>query len=111
MSARALHSRRGSLPLIARLAAIGSLSVLAVSDLACAPAPESGAASAPAADALAPRAIRARTEREWSVKAAKMREHLLPLMRQHGVDLWTIISRENAPDPVVELFGENGVTK
>ena len=54
--------------------------------------------------------IRARTEREWTIKAEKMRRHLLPLMRQHDVDLWIILSRENAPDPLVELFGGYGVT-
>ena len=39
-----------------------------------------------------------------------MRQHLLPLMRKHGVDLWVIMSRENAVDPVVELFGGSGIT-
>ena len=53
---------------------------------------------------------RARTEREWTVKADKMREHLLPTMRQHGIDLWVIMSRENVPDPALELFGGHGIT-
>ncbi|HEX7777858.1 MAG TPA: M24 family metallopeptidase, partial [Vicinamibacterales bacterium] len=61
-------------------------------------------------DSLTAAGVRARTEREWSVKAAKMRQHLLPLMRKHGVDLWVIMSRENVPDPVIELFGGLGVT-
>ena len=39
-----------------------------------------------------------------------MRRHLLPLMRRHDIDLWIILSRENAPDPLVELFGGYGVT-
>ena len=39
-----------------------------------------------------------------------MRRHLLPLMRQHDVDPWVILSHENAPDPLVELFGGYGVT-
>ncbi len=30
-----------------------------------------------------------------------MRRHPLPLMRRHDVDLWIILSRENAPDPLV----------
>jgi hypothetical protein len=87
---------------------------------ACSPAPSgsgsSGSASSAASsassvsDPLAPAAVRARVEREWSVKAAKMRQHLLPLMRKHGVDLWAIMSRENAPDPVIELFGGHGLT-
>ncbi len=53
---------------------------------------------------------RERSEREWQVKADKMHEHLLPTMRKHGVDLWVIMSRENAPDPALELFGGNGIT-
>ena len=54
--------------------------------------------------------IRERTEREWTVKADKMRRHLLPLMRRHEIDLWIILSRENTPDPLLELFGGYGVT-
>jgi hypothetical protein len=65
---------------------------------------------APSTGAITPAAVRARTEREWSVKAAKMKQHLLPLMRKHAIDLWVIISRENAPDPVIELFGGLGIT-
>ncbi len=59
---------------------------------------------------ITPEVIRARTEREWTVKAEKMRRHLLPLMRRHDIDLWIILSRENAPDPLVELFGGYGIT-
>jgi len=59
---------------------------------------------------ISPELIRARTEREWTIKADKMRQHLLPLMRQHEIDLWIILSRENAPDPLVELFGGYGIT-
>ena len=59
---------------------------------------------------LTPELIRERTEREWSVKAEKMRRHLLPLMRAHEIDLWIIMSRENAPDPALELFGGYGIT-
>ena len=59
---------------------------------------------------ITPELIRERTEREWTIKAEKMRRHLLPLMRRHGVDRWIILSRENAPDPLVELFGGYGVT-
>ena len=50
------------------------------------------------------------TEREWNVKAEKMRTQLLPAMRDHGIDLWVILSRENTPDPALELFGGNGIT-
>ena len=59
---------------------------------------------------ITPELIRTRTEREWIVKAEKMRQHLLPLMRAHEIDLWIILSRENVPDPAVELFGGYGIT-
>ena len=64
----------------------------------------------PANAQLSPELVRERTEREWAVKAEKMRMHLLPLMRAHAIDLWIILSRENAPDPALELFGGYGVT-
>lgn len=70
---------------------------------------EAGLAQAPP-HALTPELERARTEREWTLKADKMRRHLIPTMRKHGIDLWVIMSRENAPDPAVELFGGSGVT-
>ena len=59
---------------------------------------------------ITPELVRQRTEREWDVKAEKMRTHLQPLMREHGIDLWLILSRENAPDPALELFGGYGIT-
>ena len=59
---------------------------------------------------LTPELLRTRTEREWIVKAEKMRRHLLPLMRRHEIDLWLILSRENAPDPLLELFGGYGIS-
>jgi len=54
--------------------------------------------------------VRHDTEREWSLKAAKMHSVLQPLMRKHGIDMWIIMSRENGPDPALELFGGNGIT-
>ena len=63
-----------------------------------------------AAQEVTPELIRARSEREWATKAEKMRRHLLPVMREHGVDLWVILSRENTTDPLLELFGGYGVT-
>lgn len=66
--------------------------------------------STPAAAQITPELIRERTEREWSLKAEKMRQHLLPLMRRHEIDLWLILSRENVPDPILDLFGGYGVT-
>ena len=67
-------------------------------------------AAATVGEQLSPTLIRERTEREWDVKAEKMRRHLLPLMRAHEIDLWVIMSRENAPDPALELFGGYGIT-
>lgn len=67
------------------------------------------AAQAPT-DWLAPERVRANDEREWRVKAEKMRAHLQPLMRKHGIDLLVVMSRENAVDPVVSLFGGHGIT-
>ncbi|MGE3342030.1 MAG: M24 family metallopeptidase [Vicinamibacterales bacterium] len=77
----------------------------------CAPAeaPPATVSAAPA-DGLSPALVRERTEQEWTLKADKMRRHLVGTMRKHGVDLWVIMSRENAPDPVVELFGGSGIT-
>ncbi len=53
---------------------------------------------------------RARHEREWDGKAKKMERHLLPTMRKHGVDMWIVMSRENHPDPILDLFGAYGVS-
>jgi hypothetical protein len=78
--------------------------VLALATFVCA---TSAAAQPPT---LSPALIRHRVEREWQVKAKKMRTILQPLMRKHGIDLWVIMSRENAPDPAIELFGGNGIT-
>jgi Xaa-Pro aminopeptidase len=50
------------------------------------------------------------SEREWLVKAEKLEQHLQPLMRKHGIDLWIIMSHENHPDPVLDLFGGYGIT-
>jgi len=69
------------------------------------------------AAALQPRPLAAqahaseeRTLREWEVKREKMERHLLPTMREHGVDMWIIMSRENNPDPALELFGGYGIS-
>lgn len=53
---------------------------------------------------------RERDLHEWEVKAEKMRQHLQPTMRTHGIDMWIIMSRENNPDPALDLFGANGIT-
>lgn len=56
------------------------------------------------------RQSRARHQREWEVEAKKMDAHLLPTMRKHGIDMWILLSRENHPDPILELFGSYGVS-
>lgn len=52
----------------------------------------------------------ARAEHEWEVKLNKMKRHLRPAMRKHGIDLWIIMSREFNPDPMLELIGGIGLT-
>lgn len=86
------------------------LAVIIVLASACAQRPPDAAPAPSPSDPLSPAAVRTRVEREWTVKADKMRKHLLPLMRKHKIDLWAIMSRENAPDPVIELFGGLGLT-
>ncbi len=56
------------------------------------------------------RSAEVRDTHEWAVKADKMRTWLQPTMRQHGVDMWIIMSRENNPDAALELFGGYGIT-
>jgi hypothetical protein len=53
---------------------------------------------------------RERALREWESKAEKMERHLKPLLRKHGFDMWILMSRENHPDPVLDLFGGYGVS-
>ncbi len=56
------------------------------------------------------RMSRERDMHEHEVKVAKMRTWLQPTMRSHGIDLWIIMSRENNPDPALELFGSYGIS-
>lgn len=93
---------------MARFVTLCLATVLAGS--ACAPTDSDVATLNSSDGSITPVSVRDRVETEWTLKADKMREHLVPLMRKHGVDLWVIMSRENAPDPVVELFGGNGIT-
>ena len=53
---------------------------------------------------------RERHTREWETKARKMESHLLPTMRKHRINMWIIMSRENHPDPMLDLFGANGIS-
>ena len=49
---------------------------------------------------------RERTEREWAVKLEKLETMLQPFMEKHGIDMWIIYTRENDPDPLIQLFGD-----
>jgi hypothetical protein len=89
--------------------AAASLALLVACTPAADPPAPTGAATT-VADAVTAASVRERTEQEWTLKADKMRRHLIPTMRAHGVDLWVIMSRENAVDPALELFGGSGIT-
>ena len=67
-------------------------------------------AMSPASVAAQASSSRERDLHEWTVKAEKMRLHLQPMMRAHDIDMWVIMSRENHPDPALELFGGYGLS-
>ena len=47
---------------------------------------------------------------EWDVKLDKMQQHLQPAMRRAGVDMWIIMSREFNVDPMLQMFGDYGIS-
>ncbi|WP_415059478.1 M24 family metallopeptidase [Congregibacter sp.] len=47
---------------------------------------------------------------EWEVKHEKMMLHLQPSMRRAGVDMWVIMSREFNVDPMLQMFGDFGIS-
>lgn len=47
---------------------------------------------------------------EWDVKQEKMLLHLQPAMRRAGVDMWIIMSREFNVDPMLQMFGDYGIS-
>lgn len=47
---------------------------------------------------------------EWEVKLEKMQLHLQPAMRRAGVDMWIIMSREFNLDPMLQMFGDYGIS-
>ena len=47
---------------------------------------------------------------EWNVKLEKMELHLQPAMRRAGVDMWIIMSREFNVDPMLQMFGDYGIS-
>lgn len=50
-----------------------------------------------------------RARHEMAVKQDKMARALLPAMRRNDVDMWIILSREFNVDPMVDLFGADGL--
>ena len=47
---------------------------------------------------------------EWDVKLEKMELHLQNSMRRAGVDMWIIMSREFNVDPILQMFGDYGIS-
>ena len=47
---------------------------------------------------------------EYDVKHEKMILHLQPAMRRAGVDMWIIMSREFNVDPMLQMFGDYGIS-
>lgn len=47
---------------------------------------------------------------EWEVKLEKMERHLQPAMRAAGIDMWIIMSREFNVDPMLQMFGDYGIS-
>ena len=47
---------------------------------------------------------------EYDVKHEKMMLHLQPAMRRAGVDMWIIMSREFNVDPMLQMFGDYGIS-
>ncbi|MFT5500889.1 MAG: Xaa-Pro dipeptidase [Woeseiaceae bacterium] len=91
--------------------------VLAVTTIACSPQPETAIddnSSASANSAVVrPTAAdygipgsRERFEIQKAMISDKLERALLPAMRNHGIDMWIVLDRENNPDPLhVELGG------
>ncbi len=47
---------------------------------------------------------------EWEVKLEKMETHLQAAMQRAGVDMWIIMSREFNLDPMLQMFGDYGIS-
>jgi len=106
------HSRRRSGSVIFRPCHPGRAAAVAVLTLLAPGLPGPVGSGGPGSGAVSAQAHASeeRTMREWEVKREKMERHLLPTMREHGVEMWIIMSRENNPDPALELFGGYGIS-
>ena len=47
---------------------------------------------------------------EWDVKLEKMELHLQASMRRTDIDMWIIMSREFNLDPMLQMFGDYGIS-
>ena len=47
---------------------------------------------------------------QWDVKLEKMELHLQASMRRTGIDMWIIMSREFNLDPMLQMFGDYGIS-
>lgn len=47
---------------------------------------------------------------EWDVKLEKMELHLQASMRRNEIDMWIIMSREFNVDPMLQMFGDYGIS-
>ena len=47
---------------------------------------------------------------EWDVKLEKMELHLQASMRRNDIDMWIIMSREFNVDPMLQMFGDYGIS-
>jgi Xaa-Pro aminopeptidase len=68
------------------------------------------AAAASAQTATPERTPLERMLHEWEVKLEKMNTQLQPAMRDNGIDMWIVFSREFNVDPVMQLFGDYGIS-
>lgn len=92
----------------------------AVVTVAIAPARATGRVPQPAASMALAAGSRAqspwntealrRLMHEWDVKLEKLTLHLQPAMQRAGVDMWIIMSREFNVDPMLQMFGDYGVS-
>ena len=47
---------------------------------------------------------------EWDVKLEKLELHLRPAMQRAGIDMWITMSREFNLDPMLQMFGDYGIS-
>lgn len=67
-------------------------------------------ACAPAVEAAQQTQVLQRMLQEWDSKLEKMELHLQPAMRRAGVEMWIIMSREFNVDPMLQMFGDYGIS-